>query len=470
MPKEIFMPKLSSTMEEGTFLQWFVEEGEEIEIGDPLFEIMTDKINIEVEAYEEGVLLKQLAEPDDTIPVNGVVGYIGEPGEAIPTQGETHSNEGANATHEEDLHEEDDEAPAEKQDINNVDKADVNEHGHVRATPAARRVARERELNLFLIEGSGPNGRIQEADVEQAPSTGHAVTSSKKEEGEASFEPTSVKATPLAAKIANASDLDLQTVEGTGANGKVRKQDVEKSIHQTSEEVSATTKSSTTKLSGIRKITADRMLESATTIPHVTLTIDVNMTEIVTLRKKLLPIVEEATGARLSYNELFLYAVAKTLPKHLSLNATLENNTITTYENVHLGMAVSVEDQLLVPVIKDAASKTVTELVLEAKQIQQQAKANKLSPDTLKGGTFTVSNLGMYGIRSFTPIINKPQTAILGVGGLREELQLQNGQPIAVPYTTLSLSFDHRAVNGAPAAAFCQSLKRTLEEPYTLFL
>lgn len=443
MAKEIFMPKLSSTMEVGTLLQWFKEEGESVDIGEPLFEIMTDKINIEVEAYDRGILLKKYFQPDDQIPVNQVIGYIGEPGEKVPDEPPA-------------LSEESNEQSGEKteQSETNEDAVEVksNENGKVRATPAARRLAKEAKVDLRNIVGSGPKGRIHLKDVKQYLET----------------EKAQPKASPLARKIAEHENIDLKALQGSGAGGKVMKQDVINAIQASSQK--AQQPEVRKKLSGLRKVVADRMVQSAFTAPHVTLASDIDMTKAIEMRTALLPVVEKQTGFRLTYTDIMIKAVGTALSRFPEVNVHLEHDEIIYKNEVNVGVAVAVKDGLMVPVIKQVEQKGLAAICAEAKDLSKRAREQKLRPDELKGSTFTISNLGMYPIDVFTPIINQPEIAILGVGRTQEKPVVVNGEIVIRPMMTVSLSFDHRVIDGAPAAEFLAEVKRILENPYEMIL
>lgn len=451
MAKEIFMPKLSSTMAVGTLLQWFKEEGDAVEIGEPLFEIMTDKINIEVEAYDQGVLLKKYFDVDAEVPVNQIVGYIGEVGENVPDHSPGISGEEAPA-------DEKVEAPVSEQEAAPTAESVVQDGEKPRATPAARRIARKNNLELVFIQGSGPNGRVHKKDV-----VAHLETAA-----------SAPKATPLARKVALAEQVDLGAITGSGANGKIVKGDVV----STAAPKPATSASSVAsppvpqrrKMSGMRKVIADRMAKSAYTAPHVTLTSEVEMTKVKELRAALLPVIEKQTGLRVSFTDILVKAVGAALARHPQVNASIDGDEIVQHSEVNIGLAVSVQDGLMVPVIKDVLSKGLAELTKDAKDIGKRARDNKLLPEQMKGSTFTISNLGMYAVDAFTPIINQPESAILGVGRIQDKPVAVNGALEIRPMMTLSLSFDHRAMDGAPAAAFLTELKQILENPLELLV
>jgi len=440
MLKEVFMPKLSSTMEVGTLLEWFKEEGESVEVGEPLFEIMTDKINIEVESYEAGILLKKYYDVEDEIPVNEIVAFIGDANDKVPDTPPAVSNE--------DQAEE--KVVAKEVVLQEEATSSAETNDKVRATPAARRVARENNLSIAAVQGTGQNGRIHEQDV---------VAALKKE--------SSKLVTPLAAKIAANQGIDTDSIQGTGARGKVVKQDV---LSQQASPVQEARELERIKLKGLRKAVADKMLQSARSIPHVTLTTDVDMSKAIEVRKALLPTIEAQTGYRVSYTEIIMKATASALKNHPRMNASLIDNEIIMNQAINLGLAVAVEDGLIVPSVSNVDKAGLAELTTISKELGAKARNNKLTPDEMKGSTFTISNLGLYAIDGFTPIINAPETAILGVGRIVEKPVVIDHVVEVRPMMVLSLSFDHRAIDGAPAAAFLTELKERLENPWTLLV
>ncbi|KYG33657.1 dihydrolipoamide acetyltransferase family protein [Priestia endophytica] len=451
MAKEIFMPKLSSTMETGTLLEWFKEEGDRVEIGEPLFEILTDKINIEVEAYDDGVLLKKYFDTDDQIPVNHVIGYIGQADEQVPEEspGESGESNESNESSEQSVQEETETEKDEKRLV----ATSVISSTKPRATPAAKRIAKTKQVDLTNVAGSGPNGRVHVKDVNQYVEEGQVHS----------------KITPLANKIAQQENIDVTTISGSGLNGKIVKQDISTAIQEKGIKESDSSKKRR-KIGGMRKIISDRMSQSAFTAPHVTLTSEVDMTKVKELRTQLLPIIEKQTSLRLSYTEVIIKAVGLVLSRFPAVNASFIDDEIIYNDTVHIGLAVAVPDGLMVPVLKDVNQKGLADLTMEAKDIGKRAREQKLLPDQLKGSTFTISNLGMYAIDVFTPIINQPETAILGVGRMLEKPVVVNDNIKIRPMMTLSMSFDHRVIDGAPAAEFLTELKRVLENPFELLV
>jgi pyruvate dehydrogenase E2 component (dihydrolipoamide acetyltransferase) len=338
---EVLMPKLGATMERGTILKWFKREGDTVEAGEPLVEIMTDKINIEVEAEVSGVLLQIRHQEDEEVPVNEVIGFIGQAGEQVtaadqPDPGSVPA------------------APVADAGVARQDRSANPVEAHspltkLRRTPAARTWARLHGVDLRQVKGTGPNGRIQRKDVEAFIQTGK----------------TQVKATPLARKVAEEQKIDLSEVKGSGANGKIVRDDVMRSVQEQLRTEAAPLPKERIKMEGVRKVIAQRMVQSAFTAPHVTLVSEVDMTDCIRLRNELLPVIEKQTGYRLSYTEIIVKFVAHTLRKHPRVNATLQEDYIVLNPQVNIGLAVSIPNGLIVPVIKDADQKGLAALTAE---------------------------------------------------------------------------------------------------------
>lgn len=457
MATEVLMPKLGATMESGTILRWYKQEGEPIHAGESLLEIMTDKVNMEIEAPTDGTVLKILYGQDELVAVQQPIAYIGQPGEEVSGASATEASvTGAGAT----------EAPAPQSKAASAasDRAatavlaeahsqEAAADGKLRATPAARKLARKEGVPLAQVKGTGPFGRIQLSDVQQ----------------QLAERAKAPRVTPLAQKIAEAQGISLDTVTGTGVQGKIGKEDV---LRAKPAELPAAAASAgeRVKLDGMRKVIAQRMTHSATTAPHVTLTTEVDMSRSIELRQALLPVIEQRTGLRLSYTEILMKAVSHALVLHPRVNASIQDDYIVFHPTANIGLAVAVANGLVVPVIPQTERKGLAELTVACKQQAQRAREGKLLPADMTGGTFTISNLGMYAIDAFTPIINQPESAILGVGRINEKPVGIQGKIELRPMMTLSLSFDHRAIDGAPAAEFLQTIKETLENPYQLML
>ncbi|TVX83939.1 2-oxo acid dehydrogenase subunit E2 [Peribacillus simplex] len=436
MAEQVLMPKLGATMESGTILDWMKSEGDRVEKGEPILEIMTDKINLEVEATTSGILLKRLFDVDVEVPVLEVIAYIGEPGEKV----EDIQSYQKNSVKIEGASEPVVESTSSSTSLEKQMDITVN---RPRRTPAARKLARENGINLHQIKGTGLNKRIHVKDVEL-------------------FINSQQRVSPLASKLANDQNIDLATIQGTGVNGKIITEDVVKNrlIPQ----------SHTIQYTGMRRVIGEKMVQSVTTVPHVTLTTEVEMTAATEIRTKLLDKISKVTGYRLSYTEIFIKATAQALKAHKMMNASLNGNTIELHSEVNVGVAVAIPNGLVVPVIRNADIMGLSDLTEKNKRIVKLARENKLDPEHLVGGTFTISNLGMYAVDVFTPIINKPQSAILGIGRILEKVVADNGSFAAKQFVNLSLSFDHRVIDGAPAAEFLTELKNLLENPYELMI
>lgn len=406
MAHEILMPKLSSTMDVGTITVWLKEEGDRVEVGEAIFEVMTDKIAIEVEAYEEGILLKKYIGNDGSAPVNSVIGYIGEAGEEVPAT--MPGLETSEEVIEEELVEVKEVATKVEESSVKTDK--------VRATPAARRLARLNNVDLYDVKGSGPRNRVQAQDIlnYQPAVTGSAVTT--------------------------VADDEFELIPWTP----------------------------------MRKVISENMVQSKREVPHVVMTAEVDMTKVVSLRKDLISLVEEETNERLSYLEIITKATTRVLKKYPIFNSRSSEEGIYQYKHVNMGIAVALEDGLIVPVVKNADKKGLAELTTDIKELTRKARNSQLSKDEMTGATFTISSLGKSKVKHFTPIINYPEAAILGVGGMyeKQEIITENGEVKVInkPVVELSLSFDHRVVDGAPASNFLSDLVTILEEPMSLLL
>ncbi|MBM7607403.1 pyruvate dehydrogenase E2 component (dihydrolipoamide acetyltransferase) [Lysinibacillus composti] len=451
MATEVLMPKLGATMESGTIVEWFKKEGDHVEEGEPLVEILTDKIEIEVEASASGILLKALYEKDTKIPVNEVIAYIGAEGEQI-SENSTYETANANAVQDVEVQSQ----PASVSSIVPTTSEQISEIGQKpRRTPAARVLAEEKGVDLQSVSGSGPLGRIHRIDVEKFLEQNERV----------------VKATPLAQKIAAEHKVDLSVVKGSGSNGKIRSTDVIQSTQVTQEiGIHKIESTNTIPLQGVRKIVAQRMANSAFTAPHVTITSEIDMNQVIELRKQLLPIIEQEVDYRLSYTEIIVKAVAQALLKNPVVNASIQDDQIVLHQHAHIGLAVALENGLVVPVIRHVEQKGLAELTKTCKTLGVKAREGKLAHNEITGGTFTISNLGMYAVDAFTPIINQPESAILGVGRIIEKPVVNGGEIEVRSMMVLSLSFDHRVIDGAPAAQFLTDLKTILENPFRLLV
>jgi pyruvate dehydrogenase E2 component (dihydrolipoamide acetyltransferase) len=322
----------------------------------------------------------------------------------------------------------------------------------VPASPAARRLAKEKNVDLAQVTGTGADGMISEADVLRFV----------EEQAKAPAASVEVLATSAAKKLAQERGVNLAEIHGTGSGGRITEQDVLAFIEARAGVAAPALAARIIPFAGMRQSIADHMVESLHTTAQLTLTMEVDATELVKLRTQL------KADFDLTFTDLIVKAVAKTLKQHPLLNATLIGNEIHLLEAIHIGIAVALQDGLIVPVLRDADKHTVQEIAQEARRLAQGARDGTLSVDEVTGGTFTVTNLGASGIDAFTPIINAPEAAILGVGRIAEKPVFQGDVVVKRSLLVLSLTIDHRIVDGAPGADFLKSLKELLEMPYRL--
>lgn len=463
MAKTLELPALGNSMEEGTITQWFKAEGETVAKGEALYEVMTDKVNMEVEAPEAGVLRKILAAVDVTVPVNDPVAILGTADEdisallggaaSVPTAESGQVGREAEVT-----------SPTMEDALPTLNSGGAGNGaggGRVFASPRARRYADEYGVDITHLagRGTGVDGRVVEADV--VAFYEERLTAKK----------AAPRVSPLAQRVAAEHGVPVESVQGTGHGGKVTQEDVKRSVTPLMPASASPALGATViTLRGMRKMVADAVARSAQTAPHVTLTLPVDMSEATRFRQQVLPAIEKSHGVRVSFTDIIAKAAARALQDHPYLNSTLAGNDITLHPSVHLGIAVSLgADGLIVPVVKDAQAKSLGEFSRALKELVGKAKSNALTTDEVTGGTFSITNLGTFGITQFNPIINPPQTAILGVCAIADTIVAVNGQPQVRPMMNLCLSFDHRVMDGAPAAAFLAQLKETLEQPYLMF-
>ena len=471
MAKTLELPALGNSMEEGTITQWFKSEGEAVAKGEALYEVMTDKVNMEVEAAEAGVLRKILAPVDEIVPVGNAVAILGTADEdisallggAAPTPTVEAGQVGKEAEVTSPTMED---APAIFSGSPRIGGG-----GGVFASPRARRYADEYRVDIALLagRGTGVDGRIVEADV--------VAFYGEQQAAQKDREKAAPRVSPLAQRAATEQGVSLEAVVGTGHGGKVVHEDVKRAAAPLAPEAAPAPPelgaggTTVVTLRGMRKMVADAVARSASTAPHVTLTLPVDMSEATRFRQQVLPAIEKTHGVRVSFTDVIAKAVARALQDHPYLNSTFAKDQITLHKSVHLGIAVSLgADGLIVPVVKDAGAKSLGEFSKALKDLVARAKSNGLSPDEVGGGTFSLTNLGTFGVTQFNPIINPPQAAILGVCAIADTIVAVNGSPQVRPMMNLCLSFDHRVVDGAPAAAFLAQLKETLEQPYLMFV
>ena len=453
MATEIYLVKVGMSMTEGVVDEWYIADGDRVEVGELLYRLETEKVNLDVDAEAAGIVKHVVAE-GVTMEPGDVVGYIFADGEEIPADlGSASGSTGATT--------EEAASPAASAAPQASPEAQPQATGgRVFASPAARRLAGELGIDYTSLQGSGPGGRIVEADVQAAASQPQAGGPSS----------------PMARKLARELGVDLATVTGTGPGGRITKDDVEAAAKapapaaaQPSTPVVAVGESSTVPVRGMRKTIAARMHESLMTMAQLTMDMDVCMDDAIKLRGQLIDEWADL-GVKPSFTDLVIRAAAKALEKHPMMNASWGEKEITLHGAVNVGMAVSLDDGLIVPVVPNANLISVKDIAQTSSRLAAAARDGSLGVDDLQGGTFTVSALGMMGVDSFTPIINAPQAGILGVNRIRDDVAWDGDRPVKTQMMRLSLTWDHRVLDGAPAAAFLGEIKDLLEAPYRLLI
>ena len=451
------MPKMGDAMEEGTLLKWLKSEGEEVEEGDPIAEIETDKVSMELEAEDSGTLAQLIAEEGQDVPVGEAIAFIQGEGEEVPeqgasggaqaeeeTEGSDESGEAQTATQTEEQQPEAGEEPS-----SDGAQATVGTDGQVRASPIVRRLARENNLDLSRVEGSGPQGRIVERDVRAALESGEAPTADGQAEQQA--------------------DGQAQEVE---ADGEVQPEQAEQQGFQPAQlpEPSDAPGTQLMEPTRMQRVIAERMTEAKQHIPHFYATVEVRMDAAMALRKQLNEQLEEE-GLKLSVNDFVLKACAVALRNYPNLNALYTSKGVELHEKVDMAMAVALDAGLITPVIRDIASKGLAAISRESKDLAQRAREGGLTPEEYQGGTITVSNMGMFGVESFTAIINPPQAAIVAVSSIEQRPSYdEDGELVPGSFMKLTLSADHRIANGRDGALYMSEVKKTLENPVLLMV
>jgi pyruvate dehydrogenase E2 component (dihydrolipoamide acetyltransferase) len=430
MATKVHMEALSPTMEEGQIVRWLKDEGDEIAEGDILAEIETDKATMELVARGAGVLRKRLLDEGQTAAVGSVIAVIAGPDEDISDltpAGDAQSeaapkDERSEAPPKDDAGDRKEAAPSDEEE----GPDDSAPGGRIKASPLAKKLAQEAGLELGDVEGSGPGGRITRRDVETALEGGR----------------------PEASK----ADKKAAAPDGGAAGPRFTQPSYD---GPEVEEVPVTQ---------MRKTIAKRLVTSIGPVPTFYLTVDVDMTRAVEARERMNHHLEEQ-GLKVSVNDLLIKATALALKRHPEVNAAWHDDHIKRYHRVHVGVAVAVEDGLITPVVRDADLKGAAQIGAEIRELAGRAREKKLQPDEYTGATFSISNLGMFGIEEFTAIINPPEAAILAVGQVEDRVVVEDGDAVIAPRLKMTLSCDHRVVDGATGARFLQTLRAFLEEP-----
>jgi pyruvate dehydrogenase E2 component (dihydrolipoamide acetyltransferase) len=413
----VLMPKMSDTMTEGVIAAWHKKIGDPVKTGELLAEVETDKATMEYESYNTGTLLYIGAEAGKAVPVNGVLAIIGEKGADWQTLLKAHESKGSgSSTPPPAAPKQEVSAPAESAPV----AASHGTNGRIKASPLAKKLAKDKGVDISKIQGSGDHGRITKKDVENfkplaAPATG---------------KPSSQAAPVVLPKVVGQESFEDMPI------------------------------------SQMRKTIAKRLAESKFSAPHFYLTMEINMDKAVEARKS----INEISPVKISFNDMVIKAVAAALRQHPDVNVSWLGDKMRKNHHIHIGVAVAVKDGLLVPVIRFADNKSLSHIAVEVKDLAQKAHDKKLQPSDWEGSTFTISNLGMFGIEEFTAIINPPDACILAVGGIKETAIVKNGQLVPGNVMKVTMSCDHRAVDGAVGSAFLKTLKGLLEDPVRILI
>jgi pyruvate dehydrogenase E2 component (dihydrolipoamide acetyltransferase) len=446
---EVIMPKMGDAMEEGTLLKWLKSEGDDVSTGDAIAEIETDKVTMELEAEDEGTLAQLIADEGQDIPVGEAIAFIQGEGEEVPErsegggEAEEEAEEGGDEGGGAQATATETEAPEEEEaEEGGAQEADGRADGHFRASPIVRRLAAENDLDLAKIDGSGPAGRIVERDVRAAMESG---TAKRDEDG--AQEEVSAPEQPQQPQAEMQGFQPARLPEPTEEPG-----------------------TQLVEPTRMMQVIGERMTEAKQHVPHFYATVEVRMDAAMALRKQLNGQLEDE-GIKLSVNDFVMKACAVALRNHPNLNALYTTRGVELHEKVDMAMAVALDQGLITPVIRDIGSKGLSAISQESKDLASRARDGKLQPDEYQGGTITVSNMGMFGIESFTAIINPPQAAIVAVSSIdRRPSYDENGEIVPGSFMKLTLSADHRIANGRDGALYMAEVKRVLENPVMLMV
>ncbi len=451
MAQKIEMPKLSDTMEEGVIAKWNVKEGDSVSSGDVIAEVETDKATMEVEVFDDGTILKILAKEGEAIPLGGVMAIVGEKGEDI-----SGLMDGGGSDNEES-----------KSETKSEEKSDSKSEGESES--------KSEDKNKSKNEG----GKEEESDSDSVDSTpsdengsnGKSKTG-KDKKPDSKSDDGRIKVSPLAKKMAEEKGIDIENVKGTGPDGRIIKKDIEgykpaeKSAKGAPVASFDSEESEDVKISQMRKAIARRLSESKFTNPHFYETIDINMEHAMSARSKL----NEVSDVKISFNDIVVKACTVALRRHPAVNSSWLDDVIRKHGDVNVAVAVAIDEGLMTPVIRHADKKNLRQIGNETRELAGLARDRKLQPEQMEGSTFTISNLGMFGIEEFTAIINPPNACILAVGAIRNVPIVKDGEVVPGHMMKVTLSSDHRIVDGAKAAEFLNTLRQLLENPLSMLL
>ncbi|MBV9231313.1 MAG: 2-oxo acid dehydrogenase subunit E2 [Chloroflexi bacterium] len=434
--KTVEMPKMGDTMEEGKILRWLKKEGDQVKRGDPLAEVETDKVNIEIESFASGVLRKILIPEGASAPIGASIALVGTADEPLPASAGGAATESRTATNGSAPKAEQlkpSATPALVATSQTTAPAAAPGRGRIFISPVARRLAEEHQLDYTQLQGTGPNGRIIKLDIEAALATRPQAPA--------------VQPAPLFEPYMEPATEPLATTAFTGAG------DVE------------------IPLTAMRRTIARRMSQSMQAAPHIYVTSVIDTGKLAALRQQINEFAAtEPDPIKVSFDALIVKAVALALVRMPEINVSFAEDRLIQKQQINIGVAVSLEQGLIVPVVRNANQRGILDIAREIRRLAEAARTGKLRPEDFSGGTFTISNLGMYEVDSFTAVINQPEAAILAIGSIVPTPVVVDGQVVVRDRMKVTLSADHRAIDGAPAARFLQQIKRLLEEPFGLLL
>ncbi|WP_372006702.1 pyruvate dehydrogenase complex dihydrolipoamide acetyltransferase [Tistrella mobilis] len=463
MAQTILMPALSPTMTEGTLAKWLVAAGDKIESGQVIAEIETDKATMEVEAVDEGVLAEILVpEGTENVAVNTPIAVLKEEGDDDAAVAEAAAGAGAAAEKAEEAEAAGDEEGETEPATASVTKASAmpaagNEGGRIKASPLARRIASEAGLDLSGVEGTGPHGRIVKADVEAAIASGAKPAEAPKAESRSQAAPAAEAPKPAPAPAQQA--VAGYSVAAISAAASAQTRDLVDKLGMPYEAEAN---------NGMRKTIARRLLDAKQTVPHFYLTVDCVIDRLLAVRKELNE--RAGDGVKISVNDFVVRASALSLRKVPAANAAWTDEAVLRFKDVDVSVAVAIDGGLITPIIRKADTKGLAAISSEMRDLATRARDGKLKPEEYQGGTFSVSNLGMYGIKEFSAIINPPQSAILAAGAAEQRPVVKDGALAIATVMTVTLSCDHRVVDGAVGAQFLAAFKKLIEDPLSMLL
>ena len=467
---EVIMPKMGETMETGIIEKWRKKEGDKVEKGEILYDLATDKVSLEVESFFTGILRKIVKTEGEEVPIMEIIAYIGEKDEPLPGVGDTSKAELATETVKAQQAKVEEKTPA--ADTNNTTinmPASEAEAERVSISPLAKNLAQSNSIDISKVKGTGPGGRIVKEDIEEMISL--------KSRG------TRIFISPFAKKTASESGIDYKSagIQGTGPGGRIIQSDItayskigasavkEELVSAPSGEIKVL---SASPLKGVRKIIAERMVESKHNIPHILLYSVCDVTNLISLREKIKTKIEKNYGLKITYTDFITRIAAIALSEFKGVNSSLRDETHIIYDDINIGIGVSVSasNSLIVPTIFNADKKGIFEIAKNRSELVEKGRNGKLALAEISNATFTISNLGMYGVRSFTAIINPPQGAIMMVSEMYETPIVINGKIEISTCMEIGVAVDHRIIDGALAAQFLQRVKELVENPEMLIL